>query len=71
MPMDPVLPRPTAMLMDPMEMPRNLMAMPGPTAALQQDAIARAHGYGKLSSGEIYGVEGSCKDNGDDILVAT
>ena len=50
---DPVLPRPTAMPMDPMEMPRDLMAMPGPTVALQQVAITRAHGYGKLSSGEL------------------
>ena len=34
--MDPVLPRPTAMPMGPMEMPRDLTAMPGPTVALQQ-----------------------------------
>ena len=50
---DPVLLRPTAMPMDPMAMPRDPTAMPGPTAALQQDEITRAHGYGKLSSGDI------------------
>ena len=36
MPMDPVLPRPTAMPMDPTAMPRDPTAMPGPTAVLQQ-----------------------------------
>ena len=45
MPTDPVLPRPTAMPMDPMEMPRDLMAMPGPTAALRQGDSPEAIRY--------------------------